>query len=492
MTGAICGMGGVIIINPEVVFDMKKRNLELRKKAHDAYISSIQNCDRKKPNIILVFVDDMGYGDLSCFGSKAIKTPNIDRIAGKGVKLTNFYAASPVCSPSRFSCLTGRYPTRGFFNDVLFPQKTMFGRMFNRKRFPISMRGILPDEVTIPEALRAGGYRTGMFGKWHLGDESPYLPNDKGFDYFYGAHYSVDMEPYEIYRNKEVAVPRPVNKKNLTKMLTEEILAYLDGNKNEPFFIYYASPYPHHPAAASCNFAGKSAGGTYGDCVEELDWSIGKILDKLEEHDIFENTMVVFTSDNGPWFEGNPGYHRGRKGENFDGGHMVPFVACWPKEIPSGKTVETAAMNTDFFPTFLKMAGIPLPDDREIDGEDIMPLLAGETQENVHDAFYFITGDKVLAVRSHDDMKYMVQKNCSYQPYTHNSMGPFLFDLKCDPQESYDTANKNAEKAKELALLVKEANDRIQKNPRGWKKKRYDNSISDRKKRHGTSGRNLF
>lgn len=445
----------------------KKLNLEMRKEAHDQYLASVPKTEGKKPNIVLIFVDDMGYGDISCFGSKAIKTPNIDRIAERGAKLTNFYAASPVCSPSRFSCLTGRYPTRGFFNYVLFPQKTTFGKLFNMLYFPPSMRGILPDEITIPEALRANGYSTGMFGKWHLGDKSPYLPNDKGFEYFYGAHYSVDMEPYNLFRNYDMAVEKP-DKRNLTKMLTEEILAFLDQKKDGPFFLYYASPYPHYPAAASDDFAGKSLGGTYGDCVEELDWSVGQILDRLDEHGIADNTMVVFTSDNGPWFEGNPGYHRGRKGENFDGGHMVPFVACWPGKIPAGQTIETAAMNIDFFPTFLKMAGIPLPEDREIDGRDMMPILTGEQDTPAHEAFYFITGDKVLAVRTDDGLKYMVRQNCDYRPYTRNPMGPFLFDLNADPQESYDTANKNAGKSEKMSQLIEEANKNIKDNPRGW------------------------
>lgn len=328
---------------------MKKRDLQLRQEAHDAYLASIKKSEEEKPNILLIFVDDMGYGDLSCFGSRAIRTPNIDRITERGAKLTNFYAASPVCSPSRFSCLTGRYPTRGFFHDVLFSQQTLFGKIYNRKHFPAGVRGILPDEVTIPETRRAGGYRTGMFGKRHLGDRHPPLPNDKGFDYFFGAYYSVDMEPYELYRNEEVAVPGPVDKKNLTGMLTQEMLDFLDHTDDTPFFLHYASPYPHHPAAAGDAFAGKSAAGIYGDCVEELDWSVGQLLDKLEALGISDQTMVIFTSDNGPWFEGNPGYHRGRKGENFDGGHMVPFVACWPGKIPAGTTVESAAMNTDFF-----------------------------------------------------------------------------------------------------------------------------------------------
>lgn len=444
--------------------------IEFRQQAHDDYLKSIKQRDGDRPNIILIFVDDMGYGDISAFGSRAIQTPNLDALAAEGVKLTNFYAASPVCSPSRFACLTGRYPTRGFFHNVLFPTTTTFGKAFNAASFPKGMRGILPDEITIPEALRAGGYHTAMFGKWHLGDKSPYLPNDKGFDYFYGALYSVDMEPYDLYRNREICVPHPVDKKKLTGMMTDEILTYLEENRDsdKPFFLYYASPYPHHPAAASESFAGKSLGGTYGDCVEELDWSVGRIRQKLDELGLTKNTLVIFTSDNGPWFEGNPGYHRGRKGTNFDGGHMVPFIASWPEKIPVGTVVDNPAMNTDFFPTFLKLAGINLPTDRQIDGVDMMPLLTGETHENIHEIFYFITGDKVLAVRTGDDRKYMVRELCDYRPFTRNQMGPFLFDMKADPQESYDTSNRDPEAARKMQELVDDANRRIQENPRGW------------------------
>ena len=307
-----------------------------------------------------------------------------------------------------------------------------------------------------------------MFGKWHLGDRSPFLPNNKGFDYFYGAHYSVDMQPYNVYRNEDIVKKAPVDKRYLTRDITEEILNYIDGHADNPFFIYYASPYPHFPALASDDFAGKSKGGTYGDCVEELDWSVGEIRKKLEEKGLTDNTLIIFTSDNGPWYEGNPGYHRGRKGENFDGGHMVPFVASYPGVIPKGSVVEETAMNIDFFPTFLKLAGIPLPTDRIIDGNDMMPLLTGEKKENVHDMLYFITGKKVLAVRDKEDYKYMVRQNCDYRPFTANKMGPFMFDMKNDVNESYDVTNISPEKAKALSDVIKEANVRIKTNPRGW------------------------
>ena len=247
--------------------------------------------------------------------------------------------------------------------------------------FPYGVRGILPDEITVAEALQAGGYKTGLFGKWHLGDKSPYLPNEKGFDHFFGSYYSNDMKPYAYYRNDELVIEAPADQTQLTKEITHEMLDFIDENRDQPFFLYYPSPFPHHPVHASEDYAGKSNGGAYGDCVREIDWSVGEIVKKLDELNLTENTLIIFTSDNGPWFEGNPGYHRGRKNNSFDGGQMVPFIASWPREIPKGIEVEATAMNIDFFPTFLNIAGIPLPTDREIDGLDMLPIMKGEVTE---------------------------------------------------------------------------------------------------------------
>ena len=442
--------------------------LDIRKQPYADYIHSISRNTDRCPNIVLIFVDDMGYGDLSCFGSRLIHTPCIDAMAESGARMDNFYAASPVCSPSRFSCLTGRYPTRGYMNTVLFPTVTEMGQTHNRANFPEGVDGIPEDEITVAEALRAGGYKTGIFGKWHLGDRVGNRPTDKGFDYFYGSYYSVDMEPYDLYRNNEIDIPDPVDKTKLTGKLTEEILSFIDQNKEDAFFIYYASPYPHSPAASGRDFEGRSKGGTYGDCVEELDWSVGQIREKIRQLGLAENTLIIFTSDNGPWFEGSSGYHRGRKGQNFDGGHIVPFVAEWEGHIPAGSVISETAMNIDFFPTFLKMAGIPLPDDRVIDGKDMMPLLTGQKKENVHDALYFINGDKVLAVRTKDDFKYMVRSAVDNACYAGMPQGPFLFDMKEDQNESYDVSRLYPEKVRKMETLIDEANENIQHNPRGW------------------------
>ncbi len=450
---------------------MNKRKVQLRQSAHQAYLSSIPRvAEQKPPNIVLIFVDDMGYGDISCFGSQAIHTPNLDEMAEDGVRLNNFYASSPVCSPSRFGCLTGRYPTRGFVHHVFFPKSgSLAGRMINRFAFPYGVRGILPDEITVAEALRARGYKTGIFGKWHLGDHSPYLPNEKGFDYFFGSYYSNDMQPYAYYRNDEIAIEAPADQTQLTRRLTDEILGFIDANKDQPFFVYYPSPFPHHPVHASPQFSGTSNGGTYGDCVQEIDWSVGAIRKKLAEHGLTENTLVIFTSDNGPWHEGSPGLHRGRKGNNFDGGQMTPFIASFPRLIPKGMEVEHAAMNIDLFPTILKLAGVPLPSDREVDGVDILPLLQGQESASPHDALYFIRGAEIFGVRAKDNFKYMKKDRSDNSFYAALKHGPFLFDLNHDPHESYNAAAHFQQKEKQMREALESKQREMKANPRGWR-----------------------
>ncbi len=449
---------------------MNERKTKLNLRNHQAYLSSIESVtDHNPPNIVLIFVDDMGYGDISCFGSQAIQTPNLDDMAENGVRLNNFYASSPVCSPSRFGCLTGRYPTRGFVHHVFFPKSgSLWGRMINRFSFPYGVRGILPDEITIAEALREGGYKTGIFGKWHLGDHSPYLPNEHGFDHFFGSYYSNDMQPYAYYRNNEIAIDAPLDQNQLTKTITNEILNFIDANNYQPFFIYYASPFPHNPVHASEDFAGTSKAGTYGDCVQEIDWSIGEIRKKLEEYGLTDNTLVIFTSDNGPWHEGCPGLHRGRKNNSFDGGQIVPFIASWPNAIPKGIEVDSAAMNIDFFPTFLNMAGIPLPTDREIDGVDILPLLMGELTESPHESLCFIKGKKIIGLRIKDNFKYFIKHFSDNSAYWTTKHGPFIFDLNHDQTESYNVAAHFPDKEAKMRKVLENKQAEMESNPRGW------------------------
>jgi arylsulfatase A-like enzyme len=450
---------------------MNKKKTELRPENHQAYLDQIrQSPTGNRPNIVLVFVDDMGHGDISCFGSTAIQTPNLDRLAAQGVKMNTFYASSPICSPSRFGCLTGRYPTRGFVHGVFFPKDGhLLGKMINEFSFPYGVKGLLPDEITMAEVLQAVGYHTGMFGKWHLGDQSPYLPNEKGFDLFFGTYYSNDMQPYAYYRNNEIAIEAPADQTQLTKILTGEIEAFIDEHHDAPFFVYYPSPFPHHPVHASEDFTGSSKGGGYGDCVQEIDWSVGQIMKKLDEHNLTDNTLFIFTSDNGPWFEGNPGYHRGRKNNFFDGGQIVPLIAAWPAEISAGIEVDPAAMNIDFFPTILNVLDLPLPQDREIDGVDMLPILKGETEEALHDELFFITGKKVMGVRSRDNFKYIDRHRCENSAYVMAKQGPFLFNLSQDPNESYDTRTHFPEKTEEMQERLTAKRKAMAENPRGWK-----------------------
>ena len=323
------------------------------------------------PNIVIILVDDLGDGDLE---SPALDTPNLDRMTAEGAQLTSFYACAPVCSPSRAGLLTGRYPVRTLITNPLFDTRDPMNMVMDvLGRYSYNVRGIPQDEVLLPEILKRRGYRTGLVGKWHLGSTSGHLPNERGIDSFYGAYWSNDDQPYAIYRNEQVAVPAPADQTNLTHNLTREAQAFIRSSQDQPFFLLLAHVMPHIPLHASAAFQGTSKAGLYGDAVQELDWSVGQVLETLEHLDLAENTLVVFTSDNGPWWQGNPGYARGRKLGYFEGGFRVPFIAHWPGTIPPGIQSPQMCMNFDLFSTCLGLAGIPLPDDRVIDGIDLLP-----------------------------------------------------------------------------------------------------------------------
>jgi arylsulfatase A len=473
----------------------------IRMTAHQKYISSIEKLDEKQkanaPNIIFILMDDLGWGDLSCFGSKAISTPNIDKMAKDGVVMENCYSSSPICSPSRFGFLTGRYPCRGFIESVFFPTVEFDEKYYASREYEMAEEinedgnlnpilldilskignrnknvfGIMPDEITISEILNARGYKTGMFGKWHLGDESPYLPNDNGFDYFYGAHYSNDMYPYHFWRNKDIAVEAPFNLDNITELLNTEFHSFIKDNKDEPFFAYYASPWPHHPLHSGEKFKGTSKAGVYGDCIEEFDAGIGDLFELLENEGILDNTMIVFTSDNGPWHQGSPGLHRGRKGNSFDGGQVVPTICYWKNKF-SKSTVKSQAMNIDFMPTFCELTGVKLPKDRIIDGRSILPLLLGKTTESPHEHLIYIDSgaseNQGFGVRSCDNFKYYKATNSENATYKMMKIHSFLFDLNNDVDESYDVKSLYPLKYAELKVHLDEFNRSIIKNPRGW------------------------
>ncbi|MCG8478517.1 MAG: sulfatase [Spirochaetales bacterium] len=479
-----------------------KRHLTPRLAAHARYIQSIAPAleaeKRRLPNVIVILMDDMGWGDIGAFGNRLIKTPRLDELAASGAVMRNGFASSPVCTPSRFGLLTGRYPHRGMINGVFFPSI----KARKRDHFPVgydndgavagldsppkaknpmsavirslikstlTVNAMLPDEITLAEALRARGYRTGIFGKWHLGDTPGSVPNDKGFDYFFGAHYSNDMVPYHIWRNKTVVEGGAIDQSTLTRRLTAEITEFIDRSGDDPFFVYYPSPWPHHPLHAGSDFKGRSNAGLYGDCIEEIDWSVGTIVDALKDRGKLENTLIVFTSDNGPWHQGSPGGHRGRKGNAFNGGVAVPTIASWPSTIPAGRSSDEIVMNIDILPTLLAAAGIDLPQDREIDGRDILPLLVGERTESPHDELFFVMDMKAQAVVDRDRFKYYGSGKSDNSTYGMLKIHPFLFDTSRDRDESYDLKAHHPDRAAHMRDRLARFNREIRSNPRGWK-----------------------
>ena len=334
--------------------------------------------DVRKPNFVLIFIDDMGYGDIGAFGSTDNRTPHLDRLAAEGMRLTSFYA-HPVCTPSRAALMTGAYPMRnglqtGYWHPVLMPGDP---------------QGIHADEITVAEALKEQGYATGIIGKWHLGDQPEFLPNAHGFDYYFGLPYSNDMSPFlplnkrnhpplPLLRNGEVIREVPEDQSFLTGDYTAEALKFIDAHHEQPFFLYIPHSMVHVPLFAGDDFRGRSSNGILGDAIEELDWSVGEVRKKLEEHGIAENTLVFFTSDNGP-ARGSAGPLRGRKGSTYEGGMREPAIAWWPGTVPAGSEYADTASTMDILPTFAALAGGAVPAER-IDGHDISAILKGATE----------------------------------------------------------------------------------------------------------------
>jgi arylsulfatase A len=459
--------GGVLIaggISYRYVYNHRGR--DFRPARASAYLESIERSSSLEamPNIVIVLVDDLGYGDLD---SQTIDTPYLDRMAAEGIRLSSFYASAALCSPSRSGLLTGRYPIRTLITNPLYPSGHPMNLLMDvLGRYAYSVVGIPEDEVLLPEVLSRRGYRTGMVGKWHLGDKPGHLPNDRGFDSFYGVLYSNDVRPYAIYRNQEIAVEAPADQNYLTRDFTHEAQAFIRQSQDIPFFLYLAHPMPHEPIHASEDFRGRSEAGLYGDAVEELDWSMGEIFDTLSELNLDENTLVVFTSDNGPWWQGSPGFTRGRKMLTFEGGFRVPFIARWPGIIPAGMVSREMSMNFDLFPTCLQLAGVPVPEDRLIDGKDIMPLLAGASP-SPHDTLYFYDTRTLVAVR-HEQWKYHRRFRTENAGYFPLKQGPFLFDLEADPNESYSMIESRPEVAAELASMLDAWEEQMAANLRGW------------------------
>lgn len=346
--------------------------------------------ERKSPNIVLIFTDDQGYQDVGVFGAKDIPTPHLDKMAREGVKLTSFYAAQAVCSASRAGLLTGCYPNRIGIHNAFMPDSKI---------------GLNPSETTIAEMLRSRGYATGIFGKWHLGDHPDFLPTKHGFDEYFGIPYSNDMWPFHpqqgpvfnfgplpLYEN-ETIIDTLTNQSQLTTQITERSVDFINRNKDRPFFLYVPHPQPHVPLFVSDKFRGKSGRGLYGDVIMEIDWSVGQILNTLKSHNLDQNTVVIFTSDNGPWL--SYGNHAGSampfregKGTAWEGGHREPFIMRYPDGLKGGRTIDAAVMAIDILPTLAAITGSKLPE-AVIDGKSVWELLKGDSNQSPQEAYYF-------------------------------------------------------------------------------------------------------
>lgn len=430
---------------------------------------------RDSPNIVVIFMDDMGYADIGPFGADAYETPNLDRMAKEGRIFTDFYVTQAVCSASRAGLLTGCYNVRVGIGGALGPKSTI---------------GINANEVTLGEIAQQKNYATACYGKWHLGHHRQFLPMQHGFDDYFGLPYSNDMWPYHpgvrdlpmekrlerwphlpLIDGNKVINPEVdgEDQKLLTTQYTERAVSFINDHKDDPFLLYLPHSMVHVPLYVSDKFAGKSNAGLFGDVMMEIDWSVGQVLDALRDNDIEDNTLVIFTSDNGPWLSygdhaGNAGPLREGKGTMFEGGCRESCVMWWPGKIPAGTRCTTPAMTIDILPTVAKLLGAELPD-HPIDGRDILPLMTGESDESPHDAYYLYYGKQLQAVRSgrwklHFPHGYRTMagkpggKGGIPTKYSQAKIGLELFDLQSDIGETTNVAESHPEVVTHLQTLA--------------------------------------
>ncbi len=460
-----------------------------------AGVTGFASCNGEKkrpPNIVLIFTDDQGFADVGCYGAQGFETPNLDKMAEEGMRFTNFYVSQAVCSASRASLLTGCYAERVGIQGALSARSNI---------------GLNPEEETIAEVLKKKGYATGIFGKWHLGRHKKFLPLQQGFDEYFGLPYSNDMWPYDYHGNpakkgrkaynpplflidgneKAAEVKSLEDQAKLTTLYTERAVKFIEKNKDKPFFLYLPHSMPHTPLGVSEKFLGKSKQGKYGDVIMEIDWSVGEILKTLKKFGLDENTLVIFTSDNGPWLNfgnhaGSVGPLREGKGTAWEGGVRVPCIMRWPGHIPEGKVCDKIAATIDILPTLAKIAGAPLPK-KKIDGVNILPLMKGEENANPRDHFFYYYGGELRAVRQGRWKLVFPHKYRSYEGvepgndgtpgrYNFKTCGLELYDLESDAGETKNVIAEHPGIVKKLQALAEKARedlgDRLQnKNGKG-------------------------
>ena len=438
---------------------------------------------KRMPNIVIVFTDDQGYSDVGVYGAQGFQTPHLDRMASEGVRFTDFYVAQPVCSASRAALLTGCYPNRIGITGALGPNST---------------HGIHEDEVTIAELCKPKGYATAVFGKWHLGHHKEFLPIHHGFDEYCGIPYSNDMWPLHpdlvklspdsekrkrgypdlpLIEGDQIVDPKitPEDQVKFTTLFTQRAVDFIGRNRDRPFFLYLAHPMPHVPLFVSDKHRGKSEQGLYGDVISEIDWSVGQILEALERHGLEEDTLVIFTADNGPWL--SYGNHAGSarplregKGTTWEGGIREPCIMRWPGRIPAGSVCHEAAMTIDILPTIARLIDAPLPD-HPIDGKDIWPLISGQPgAKSPHEALYFYYHQNDLEALRAGRWKLVfphTYRSLTGEPgregtpggYTHPKCGLELYDLENDIGEQHNVIDRHPEVVRRLQGLAEKARD---------------------------------
>jgi|TARA_B110000879_G_scaffold96533_1_gene131721 arylsulfatase len=437
------------------------------------FLSCESNFEKGSPNIIFVLTDDLGFNDLSSYGSTIIHTPNLDKLASEGALLNSYYSPQAVCSASRASILTGSYPNRIGFSGALGPN---------------SKKGINPNELLISEMLKDKGYKTAAYGKWHLGDNKKFLPTRHGFDDFYGILYSNDMWPFHaeypdsypdlMLYDKETPIKVLEDQSNLTKDLTTKSVEFIEKNKNNPFFLYLAHPQPHVPLFASSDFKGKSENGLYTDVIQEIDHSVGAIMKALKDNDLEDNTIVVFTSDNGPWLSygehaGSTGIYKEGKGTTWEGGQRVPCIVWYPNEIKPNTVISAPLMGIDWLPTFASVTNSKLSENK-IDGKNIWEVLINKTDKSPHEAlFFYYHVNSLHAVRYGDWKMYFPHRYrtlngrkgrndgspIKYQYVNLEKME--LYNLVEDPSETKNIFDQHPEIAKKIEKLADIKRDEI-------------------------------
>lgn len=519
----ITGVMSVVLMGTTVLFVLTT-NLRTEPKTQrmwegqDEYLKNMdKNATREsKPNVLFILMDDLGYGDVSANGS-IYETPNIDSIAENGVNFENFYSSYSVCSPARFAALTGRYPYRGYADNVMYPTISTFSpfaqtRIFNSIEMGNNCDGMLGDEITIAEAFQSAGYKTGAFGKWHLGDYGEYLPTNQGFDYFYGSHHVNDMVPFyhATEENGEYEIVKGTDQlkdqKDATKWIHQEITNWItdvaQSSDDQPFFAYYATPWPHAPVFVGDEFKGETGMGTYADCVTEFDYYLGQLFDTMEDLGILDDTIIVFTSDNGPALEGSTAELRGGKYLAYEGGQKVPFFIRWDNSdglVPKGEKRSQTSTLVDLFPTLVEMCSLTgnsgttdnyMPFDREIDGVSMVPVLKNDTpvhtkehpilhmkREKIKALQYTVPTADILSQEEYSDYKYPVLTDNDYVTFKYfrkmQNDNPAFFDKN---RKNWlhiltDDAGENYNRSKVFPTVADEMNGEID----NWTKKFKEN-----------------